>query len=73
MIKPCDKGAGIIILNFNDYMQSCYEQLYSRLSCENGESKPYYQKVHDVQLQVAKSEIAHILKEGLENKIILKK
>ena len=27
MIKPCDKGAGIMILNFNDYMKSWYEHM----------------------------------------------
>ena len=29
-IKPCDKGAGILILNFKDYIKSCYEHLLSR-------------------------------------------
>ena len=30
VIKACDKGAGIIILNFNDYMQACYKHLLSK-------------------------------------------
>ena len=30
VIKPCDKGAGIIILNFNEYMQACYDHLVSK-------------------------------------------
>ena len=28
-IKPCDKGAGVIILDFEDYMNSCYKHLES--------------------------------------------
>ena len=28
-IKPCDKGAGIIILSFQAYMDSCYKHLNS--------------------------------------------
>ena len=30
-IKACDKGSGIIILNFDDYMRAFYEHLFSRL------------------------------------------
>ena len=26
VIKPCDKGPGIIILNYTVYMRACYEQ-----------------------------------------------
>ena len=26
-IKPCDKGAGIIILDFDEYIRSCNEHL----------------------------------------------
>ena len=28
-IKPCDKGAGMKILDFPEYMRACYEQLMS--------------------------------------------
>ena len=27
VIKPCDKGAGIIILDYSDYMRACYQHL----------------------------------------------
>ena len=72
IIKPCDKGAGIILLDFNEYMKSCYEQLNSRLNYENGESKAYYQKVEDWELLKAKKEINNLLNEGLERNIISK-
>ena len=32
IIKPCDKGAGILILDFKEYMRSCYEHLLSTQS-----------------------------------------
>ena len=72
IIKPCDKGAGIIILDFKEYMQSCYEQLNSRLNFENGESKSYYQKVEDWELLKAKKEIHKLLNEGLTRNILSK-
>ena len=70
IIKPCDKGAGLIILNFVDYMTSCYEQLLSKLTFENGQTKRYYQEVHDSQLAVAKLKIMNLLEYGLNENII---
>ena len=32
IIKPCDKGAGILILDFNVYLKACYEHLLAQLS-----------------------------------------
>ena len=32
-IKAADKGAGIVILNFSDYMEKCYEHLYIESVC----------------------------------------
>ena len=29
VIKACDKGAGIIILNFDNYLKACYSHLWS--------------------------------------------
>ena len=29
-IRPCDKGAGIVILDFKMYMRACYEHLLSK-------------------------------------------
>ena len=28
--KPCDKGVGLIIVDFEDYIKSCYEHLTSK-------------------------------------------
>ena len=66
MIKPCDKGAGILILDFNSYMKSCYEHLLSKQS----ETQNYYKKVDDLELERAKAKIHNTLEEALTNKII---
>ena len=31
IIKPCDKGGGIILLDFDDYLKKCEEHLQSVL------------------------------------------
>ena len=40
-IKPCDKGAGLIILDFDAYMNSCYNHLESKQKQPNGTTKQY--------------------------------
>jgi non-homologous end joining protein Ku len=34
IIKPCDKGAGIIVCNYGDYVKSCQEHLASKINPE---------------------------------------
>ena len=51
VIKPCDKGAGMIILDYVVYMRACYEHLLSEKIMEDGESKPYYLRVNEIELQ----------------------
>ena len=46
IIQKCDKGAGLIILNFNDYMKACYEHL----SANNNQGHNYYTQVQDIEL-----------------------
>ena len=45
VVKACDKGAGIIIVNFDDYLKTCYEHLTSRQT--NGQ--PYYSQASDLE------------------------
>ena len=47
-IKSCDKGAGIIIMNFKMYMHACYEHLLTKQRQENGEMLDFYTKVEDL-------------------------
>ncbi len=68
VIKACDKGAGIIILNFNEYMKACYEHLLSKTE----DDIPYYSKVDDLAVDRAKHKIKQVLEEGLEQGIISK-
>ena len=51
MIKPCDKGAGILILDFDTYMQACYEHLLETHTNTHGEEVKYYEQVDDFALQ----------------------
>ena len=68
VVKACDKGAGIIILDFNDYVKACYEHLVS----ETADGQPYYIKVNELEIERAKDDIEKILKEGLEKEILSK-
>ena len=70
VIKRCDKGAGVIILNFKDYMSACYGHLNLKLKLENGSTQDYYTKVDKNAFNVAKTKLKHVLEEGLDNKVI---
>ena len=57
IIKAADKGAGIVILNFTDYMKACYDHLLSSLptkSCEE-ESELYYKAINEFSFEGAKT------------------
>ena len=66
VVKACDKGAGIILLEFEDYLKACYEHLTSKQS----EDEPYYTEASDLDLEIAKNKINGILKEGLDSNIL---
>ena len=68
VIKPCDKGAGIIILNFKEYIKACMDHLEAKTS--TGEN--YYKEVDDNKLLEAKEKITNIVKEGFDNDILSK-
>ena len=62
VIKACDKGAGIMILNFNEYMRACYKHLLSKTK----ENKPYYKEVDNFEVERSKAKIRNILKDMLK-------
>ena len=62
----CDKGAGLIILDFENYMKACHEHLESET--ENGGK--YYIPVTDRALITAMDKLEKILQEGVENEHI---
>jgi non-homologous end joining protein Ku len=63
IIKPCDKGAGIIVCNFSDYLKSCQEHLASKINPENPET--YYKEIKEKDLDKAKDEIETVLRRAL--------
>ena len=69
-IKPADKGAGIVILNFESYDKSCKEHLNSKE--DTVEKKAFYKKVHPIVLQEAQSSIDRSVLKAFEEKVISK-
>ena len=59
-----DKGAGIIILDFDEYLRSCNEHLASQQKQENGDSEKYYCKVEPEMLETVQKKIIHLVEEG---------
>ena len=45
VIKRCDNGAGIIVLNFKDYIKAAETHLNSTHEFKNGESTQFFSKV----------------------------
>ena len=70
VIKPCDKCANIIILDFNVYMQACYDHLLANQHNENGEDLKYYDTFDDLEIERSKRKINSVLKKALEDKVI---
>jgi hypothetical protein len=61
VIKPCDKGAGIIICNYSDYVTSCEKDLNST----SANLEPNYTKITAKDLDAAKSKIKNTLNSAL--------
>lgn len=64
-VKPCDKGAGIIILDFDKYLDSCTTHLSSSKEMVEGMTQPYYQEVSANDVIQAKEKISKVLDLGL--------
>ena len=69
MIKQCDKGAGIIVLNYDDYIKSCTEHLETTRTVGNVEEN-YYQRVEESEFIRSKERIKEVLEEARDNEII---
>ena len=54
IIKRCDKGAGVIILDYTDYIKACNEHLDMKHTEENGKETPFYSKVGPEDLEKSK-------------------
>ena len=72
VIKQCDKGAGIMIMDFDDYKKSAEEHLVETMEDNDGNQKSYYKKVTETALEIAKDKILKLLQSGFDNEIISK-
>ena len=72
MIKQCDKGARVMIMDFDDYMKAAKEHLKETIEVKDGINKPYYEKVNEGDLVKAKQKITELLQSGYDNEIISK-
>ena len=72
VIKQCDKGAGVIILNFEDYMKAANEHLKEKIKDKDGNEKPYYKQVNESKFEEAKDKLLQLLQTGYDNEIISK-
>ena len=68
VIQACDKGAGVIILDFDEYLKACYDHLTSEVA----PGQPYYSPVNDLEVERTKAKIIELIKEGQEKEIISK-
>ena len=71
VIKTNDKGAGIMLMDFDKYVEACYEHLDSKQEY-NGEAIPYYSKVDDFEIVRTKQAIRKVVDEGVEKDFITK-
>ena len=71
IIKRCDKGAGIIILNF-EYINACNAHLNLKIIHNDVSTSKYYIEVNEEALNEAKSKLEGVLQDALVNQIISK-
>ena len=71
-IKPADKGAGIVLLDFEAYWKSCFEHLNSQQVQPDGTFLNYYEEVEENFLDEAKDTIFKLMEEGYDNEYLTK-
>ena len=72
IIKRCDNGAGIIILEFQEYMNACFAHLNSEVTNNDGTTSKYYMKVQEEDFKKAKLTLEQILQEAFDNNLLSK-
>ena len=72
VIKPADKGCGIVIMDRKDYEEESYRQLNDKLNV-GGKKIPYYQKTNLNKLKDQYKLLQKIIDEGVEKGHISKK
>ena len=72
VVKPADKGSGIVVVDYDDYVDSCNQHLLSSQQQPSGPSLPYYKPSSEKDLDTMKQKITSVLKDGLNQKWISK-
>ena len=72
VVKQCDKGAGVMIMDHKDYVKAAEEHLKETISDETGNTKPLYKKISDNSFDKAKIQLQNLLMSGYDNDIISK-
>ena len=70
-IMACNKGAGIIILDFEEYLRSCYEHLGSQQMQIDGSLKSYYVKIPEAKIGRAKQNIEYLIQEAQGSEVLI--
>ena len=70
IVKPADKGSGTVILNYDDYIDSCNQHLNSKQLQPDGTSLPYYVRATEQEIKTAKKRITSVLEVAKTNKWI---
>ena len=71
-IKPADKLARIVILEFEDYLKSCEKHLESKQKLPDGSFKSYYEQIDENFLETAKDNIEKLIQERYDNDYLCK-
>ena len=71
-IKPCDKGAGIMILDFQEYIRACEVHLSATQKQSDGSEKPYYEEVEEEALLEIRRKVNEVVEEAFNNNVIKK-
>ena len=70
VIKPCDKGAGIIVLDYEDYEASCLDHLNSLQTLPDGSQKLFYDLIDEKTFLRAKKSILELVNVGKEKDLL---
>jgi hypothetical protein len=68
VVKPCNKGAGIILVDFKEYVGACMKYLEAKT--DTGEK--YYREVGNDIMEETKQKITNIIEEAFDNETISK-
>ena len=70
VVKPADKGAGIVIMNYEDYVTSCNQHLTATQPQPDGPPLPYYKKTTSQEFNKLKQSISAVLNIGKEREYL---